>query len=70
MPRKNKKTPLSAKPTAPKNDLAEKLKKACEGLWYVSETDAGIEPFTGREAAAVNAQNLLEQLGRPASTPF
>jgi hypothetical protein len=69
MPRKNKKTTLSAPPSAPKNDLAEKLKKACEGLWYISETDAEIAPFIGREAAAVNGQNLLEQLGRPSSTP-
>ncbi len=41
--------------------LAEQIKKASEGLFYISETDAEILPFVGEEAEAVNAETILKQ---------
>lgn len=49
-----------------KNDkletLAERIEKACEGLFYISETDAEILPFIGEQAEAVNAETVLKQI--------
>ena len=41
--------------------LAERIKKACEGLFYISETDAEITPFIGKQAEAVNRETILKQ---------
>ena len=41
--------------------LAERIKKACEGLFYISETDAEITAFIGEQAEAVNGETILKQ---------
>ncbi|HLM00125.1 MAG TPA: nuclease A inhibitor family protein [Pyrinomonadaceae bacterium] len=56
MPEKKKSTRSGTKRT-----LEEQIRKASEGLYYISETDAEIFPFTGTKAAAVTAENLLSQ---------
>ena len=65
MSKKEKKKPLSEKAGKPKASLSEQIKKAAEGLWYISETDAEIFPFTGSKADAVTKENLLKQIGQP-----
>ena len=52
-----------------KADLAQQIKNASEGLWYISETDAEIFPFTGSKADSVTKENLLKQIGKPPDTP-
>ena len=53
----------------PKGDLTQQIKTASEGLWYISETDAEIFPFTGSKADSVTKENLLKQIGKPPGTP-
>jgi len=43
------------------NSLKEKIKKACGGLYYISETDAEISPFVGSQAEAVTKEEILSQ---------
>ena len=50
--------------TSDKNRLTELLKKATENLYYVSETDAEIEPFIGQSASAVTKDEVLRQTGK------
>ena len=69
MSRRKKKKPVSAAAEPPKVDLSEQIKTAAGGLWYISETDAEIIPFTGSKADAVTRENLLSQLGKPPDTP-
>jgi hypothetical protein len=69
MPRKRKNTIAQVDLPEPRNELAEKIKRASEGLWYLSETDAEILPFSGRPASGVTRENLLTQIGRPVETP-
>jgi len=66
---KRKKMLVSEKAETPKVNLAEQIKNASEGLWYISETDAEIFPFTGSKADAVTKENLLAQIGKPPDTP-
>ena len=54
---KRKKTNKNDKPET----LAERIKNASEGLFYISETDAEILPFIGEQAEAVNAETILKQ---------
>ena len=42
-------------------DLPEKLKKAVKNLFYISETDAEIQPFIGQPATAVTMNDILRQ---------
>lgn len=46
--------------------LAERIKKASEQIFYISETDAEILPFIGEKAEAVNAETVLKQTGADA----
>lgn len=69
MARKRKKMSVSGKAETPKVDLTEQIKTASEGLWYISETDAEIFPFTGSKADAVTKENLLLQTGKPPDAP-
>lgn len=52
-----------------KKNLAEKIEKAVEGLYYMSETDAEIFPFFGEKSESVTAENLLEQIKQPKNAP-
>ena len=49
--------------------LKSSLSEASQGLIYMSETDAGIEPFEGGPAGEVTAGNLLGQIGGGGDTP-
>jgi hypothetical protein len=69
MPGKRKSLMFSDKAKRPKTNLTEQIKSAAEGLWYISETDAEIFPFTGSKADSVTRENLLAQIGKPADTP-
>jgi hypothetical protein len=46
------------------NDLANRIKKFTKDLYYISETDSEISPFTGRRAESVSQEALLAQTGR------
>jgi len=69
MARKRKKTMISGDAEKPKVNLTQQIKTAAEGLWYISETDAEIFPFTGSKADSVTKENLLAQIGKSADTP-
>jgi len=45
------------------HDLKERIAKACEGLVYISETDAAIELFVGEKMKEPSADALFEQAG-------
>ena len=51
------------------NPLKEKIKKACEGLYYISETDAEISPFVGSRAEAVTEEEILNQMKSKPDAP-
>lgn len=57
MCKKKKKTKKNSEPAT----LVERIKKASEGLFYISETDAEILPFVGEKARAVDIKTLLNQ---------
>lgn len=57
----------SAKTSA--DNLAEQIKKAAGGLFYVSETDAKIEAFIGAQAESVTRETLLNQIKSAADVP-
>jgi hypothetical protein len=44
-----------------KGNLIEKIKKTVEGLYYISETDAEVLPFTGKKSDSVSGEILLAQ---------
>ena len=69
MSKKEKKMSVSDKAETPKVNLSEQIKKAADGLWYISETDAEIFPFTGRKADSVTKEILLNQTGNPPDAP-
>ena len=48
--------------------LTEQIKIAVKGLYYISETDAEILPFVGKQAKAVSKQEILSQIKKPADT--
>lgn len=51
----------SADEKKPEDSLIKKLGKASEGLYYISETDAEIFPFSGKKAEAVSREEILNQ---------
>jgi hypothetical protein len=53
----------------PKENLAEQVRKAAEGLYYISETDAEFFPFTGTKTDAVTGENLLSQTANKPDAP-
>ena len=54
-----------------KNDseLFHEIERACEGLIYISETDAPVLAFAGQPADAVTANVILQQTGLAADAP-
>lgn len=46
--------------------LTEQIKTASEGLYYISETDAEILPFTGSKADSVTKEEILRQTNNQA----
>jgi hypothetical protein len=64
--------PKKKKLIKPEQDekLSEQIKKASEGLYYISETDAEISPFAGTRADAVTKENLLSQTANKPDAPI
>jgi len=52
------------------DELKKQLKKVSEGLFFISETDAEILPFFGRQAQAVTKEEILKQSENAANTPL
>lgn len=49
--------------------LSATLATACEGLIYVSETDAPVIPFLGSPAESVTGEIILQQANLPGDSP-
>jgi len=64
MPEKKKLTK-----SEPVDQLAKQIRQISEGLYYISETDAEIFPFTGTKTDAVTKENLLSQTGNKPDAP-
>ncbi|MCD9186286.1 MAG: nuclease A inhibitor family protein [Pyrinomonadaceae bacterium] len=47
--------------TVAEQSLAERIKTASEGLYYISETDAEVLPFSGSKAESVTREEVLRQ---------
>ena len=69
MPEERKKKRFAMRAKTPKVNLSEQIKNAAEGLWYISETDAEIFPFTGSKSKEVTKETLLAQIGKPSDAP-
>ncbi|MDQ3748287.1 MAG: nuclease A inhibitor family protein [Acidobacteriota bacterium] len=50
------------------DNLTEQIKIAVRGLYYISETDAEIQPFVGKQAKAVSRQEILSQTNKAADS--
>lgn len=50
-------------------NLMDEIKKAIEGLYYISETDAEITAFAGDKTDSLTKENLLNQIKREPDTP-
>lgn len=57
------KKPESKNAVSQEDSLVEKIRNAAEGLYYISETDAEIEVFEGKQAAAITKEEVLSQAG-------
>src|SRR6187397_1532706 len=69
MSRRKKKITAPKEAKTSKADLTQQIKTASEGLWYISESDAEIFPFTGSKTDSVTKENLLQQIGKLPDTP-
>ncbi|MEP6848808.1 MAG: nuclease A inhibitor family protein [Acidobacteriota bacterium] len=45
------------------NDLCLELARLCDGLSYISETDAAMEVFVGQKARRISREEILSQTG-------
>jgi hypothetical protein len=52
-----------------KQTILAALRKASEGLLYVSETEAEVEPFLWQDGGELTAERLLRFCGSPPGTP-
>ena len=52
-----------------KNDLSRQIAEVAEGLYYISETDAEILPFSGKPATDANRETILTQTGSAYDSP-
>ncbi|MDQ3711225.1 MAG: nuclease A inhibitor family protein [Acidobacteriota bacterium] len=50
------------------DNLIEQIKITVKGLFYISETDAEILPFVGKQAKAVTKQEILSQTKKAADS--
>ena len=67
MTKKNKK--ISQKNAADADSFLNALEKATDALFYISETDAEIVPFIGREVDAVTTEAIVELAGAETDAP-
>jgi hypothetical protein len=49
--------------------LADKIELVCEGMNYLSETDAPVELFVGKPALIVSVATILHQTGSAQNAP-
>jgi len=70
MKKRKKRMKNSEEKRSYKTDFAVQVKKAVDNLYYISETDAEILPFSGKKAEVVNAQEMLSQIGKAANSPI
>lgn len=54
---------------SPSRGLIEQIRRAAEGLYYISETDAVVLPFAGTNAKAVTKEELLKQISAAPGLP-
>lgn len=52
------------------NIFFKRLKDASEGLYYISETDAGITPFIGQTAQSVTKEEIMRQTKTSVDQPI
>jgi hypothetical protein len=50
-------------------ELSEKIATLCEGLVYISETDAPFTPFRGGRVSEVNGETIVSQAELAADAP-
>ncbi len=62
--------PNEAAEKKPEKSLGDLIKEASDGLFYISESDAEIKLFVGRQAASVSRTTVLEQANLAADTPI
>lgn len=48
--------------------LSGRIRRIVKDLYYISETDAEIEPFVGKNAESANKESLLSQTGAAADS--
>lgn len=51
-------------------DVFHRIEQTCEGLIYISETDAPVIAFPGQPADVVTANVILKQTGSPSDSPI
>ena len=51
-------------------DFAETISGLVKNLYYISETDSAIFPFTGAAADAVTGEEILRQTEKDSNTPI
>ncbi|MBK7391997.1 MAG: nuclease A inhibitor family protein [Chloracidobacterium sp.] len=51
-------------------ELPAMLATACDGLIYISETDAPVTPFFGSAAEVVTGETILRQANLPGDSPI
>lgn len=61
MPKKKLSMTNPHKTDAPKSDFTEQIKTAVADLFYISETDAAITGFIGKQAKAVTVDEIRNQ---------
>ena len=68
MAKRRKKKKIVEKTDVNKNELATQIEKIAVGLYYISETDAEIFPFSGNKAEIVSVEEILKQTASAADT--
>lgn len=69
MPRRSNKKKVIKEEITPLN-LSEKIKKASQGLYYISEIDAEILPFEGTKTDTVSPEEILRQTNNKSDAPI
>lgn len=68
MAKRRKKKNFFAENNVKENELATEIEKIATGLYYISETDAEILPFSGNKAEIVSVEEILKQTANAADT--
>ena len=68
MAKRRKKKKIIEETDVNENELATQIEKIAAGLYYISETDAEIFPFSGNKAELVSVEEILKQTESAADT--